>query len=42
MEYQHTIKNEVSISEVGLHTNNKVKLTLPALLIMVFCLNELI
>ena len=27
MEYQHTIKNEVSISGVGLHTNNKVKLT---------------
>ena len=26
MEYQHTIKNEVSISGVGLHTGNKVTL----------------
>ena len=27
MDYQHTIKNEVSISGVGLHTGNKVTLT---------------
>ena len=27
MEYQHTIKNEVSIGGVGLHTGNKVSLT---------------